>query len=118
MKRVQLNFIWVVIFLLLTSFKGFSEDFVLKAGIAKVVDITPTESLYMGGYDESCRTGSSDGVFGNIYIRSLVFDNGTNKVAFIIVDIVGIPGERTAEIRKIVEFRLNGNFELKIDLEN
>lgn len=57
----------------------------LKAGIAKT-DITPTESLYLGGY--ALRTGPSDGVYGKIYIRAIVFDDGAKKVAFIESEIL------------------------------
>lgn len=58
----------------------------LRAGIAKT-DITPTENLFMGGY--SLRVGPSDGVYGKIYIRAIVFDDGAKKVAFIESDIIG-----------------------------
>ena len=72
--------------LLISSSTAFCQTKVLKAGIAKT-DITPTESLYMGGY--GLRVGPSDGVYGKIYIRAVVFDDGTNKVAFIEGDVIG-----------------------------
>ena len=79
----------------------FSQNSVLKAGIAKV-DITPAENLYMGGYDESCRKGKSDGVDGKIYIRALVFDDKINKVVFIEADIASLePGDYTPFRKRI-----------------
>ena len=77
--------------LLFLSLTVFAQDSVLKAGIAKT-DITPSESLYMGGYDSNMRDKPSDGTFGKIYIRALVFDNSKTKVAFVISDIVGYRG--------------------------
>ena len=65
----------------------YAQDSVLKAGIAKT-DITPSESLYMGGYDSNMRDQPSDGAYGKIYIRALVFDNAITKVAFVICDLV------------------------------
>ena len=77
----------------------FPQNAVFKAGIAKV-DITPSESLYMGGYDESCRMGPSEGHKGNIYIRSLVIDDNTSKIAFIEVDIVSFPPDNYGKIKE------------------
>ena len=65
----------------------YAQDSVLKAGIAKT-DITPSESLYMGGYDSNMRDKPSDGTFGKIYVRALVFDDSRTKVAFVISDLV------------------------------
>ena len=64
---------------------------VLRAGYAKV-DITPTEPVYMGGYD--MRGAPSDGVHGHdrLYLRCLVFDDGRTKAAFIEADVIGIRG--------------------------
>lgn len=90
--------------LLLTTIiniKIFPRQNNLKAGIAKV-DITPTESLYMGGYDSSCRVGPSDGVDGKIYVRTLILDDNSNRVAFIEIDVVSLPGEDYSTIRKLI----------------
>lgn len=83
------------------SLKSFSMNSVLKAGIAKV-DITPKESLYMGGYDSSCRAAPSEGAMGNIYIRALVFDDNATRIAFIEADLVGLPQEDVLTLRKQV----------------
>ncbi|MCK4466567.1 MAG: hypothetical protein KAU83_12720, partial [Bacteroidales bacterium] len=67
MKKVYfILFILIFIQSLFINSKVYSQGTILKAGIAKI-DITPTESLYMGGYDESCRADPSNGSYGNIY---------------------------------------------------
>lgn len=73
----------------------------LQAGIAKV-DITPKENLFMGGYDESCRQGKSEGIDGKIYIRALVFDDKTSRIVFIEADIVSLPPEEYVPLRKLI----------------
>ena len=81
--------------------EGFSQNTKLLAGIAKV-DITPTENLYMGGYDESCRVGRSDGAYGKIYIRALIFEDNIKKIAFVECDIVSISTGENEAIRKLI----------------
>jgi len=56
-----------------------------RAGIAKV-EITPSKPVTLGGY--ALRTGPSKGVFGPIYTRALVFDDGAQRLAFISSDVV------------------------------
>ena len=99
--KAQLIVILITIQCVLFSFDVFSKEPVLKAGIAKV-DITPTENLYMGGYDESCRMGPSNGAFGKIYIRTLVFDDNAKQIAFIEIDIVSLPPENYLPLRQMV----------------
>ena len=101
MQKVKLIAILVIIQMVMPSYYSIAKDPVLKAGIARI-DITPTESLYMGGYDESCRMGPSDGVYGKIYSRALVFDDGTKRVAFVEVDIVSLPGESYLPLRQLI----------------
>ncbi len=102
MKKLKfLIIVFLPLYLVFFSSVGFSQKSVLKAGIAKI-DITPTEKLYMGGYDESCRSGPSDGVYGNIYIRALVFDDNVNRIAFIEADLVSLPREDYLPIRKMI----------------
>ncbi|MFC2076946.1 neutral/alkaline non-lysosomal ceramidase N-terminal domain-containing protein [candidate division KSB1 bacterium] len=60
----------------------------LQAGLAKT-DITPSESLYMGGY--ALRENPSDGVFGKLFIRTLVFDDGQKQLAIVESDIIDYP---------------------------
>lgn len=84
--------------------EGFSQNAVLKAGISKI-DITPTENLYMGGYADSGRVGTSDGVYGKIYIRALVFDDNINRIVFIEADIVSLPPDDYVPLKKIISSR-------------
>jgi hypothetical protein len=101
MKKFRLIVVISIIQMLMPSYYSISQNPSLKAGIAKI-DITPTESLYMGGYDESCRMGPSDGVYGKIYSRALVFDDGTRKIVFVEVDIVSLPGEDYLPLRQLI----------------
>ena len=98
MRKIHATVILLVMESILIN--GFSKD-VFKAGIAKV-DITPTESLYMGGYDQSGRMGPSDGVFGKIYVRAIVFDDDIERVAFIELDVVSLPKENYLSVRKLI----------------
>jgi hypothetical protein len=68
----------------------------IKAGYAKT-DVTPHEPVYMAGYD--MRGTPSDGIHGNdrLYVRCLVFDDGSQKVAFVEGDVI--------EVRDTEEFR-------------
>ena len=91
MKRSFLLYSVVVSLVVMCTQKTYSLDLVLQAGVAKT-DITPTESLYMGGYDSNMRDVPSDGVYGKIYIRAIVFDDTEKKIAFIVSDIVGYRG--------------------------
>ncbi len=60
----------------------------LRAGYARV-DITPREPVYLGGYD--LRKTPSDGIYPGekLYVRALVFDDGSARVAFVEADIIG-----------------------------
>lgn len=100
MKKI---FILVLLSVLLLNIQYYAEqNSSIKAGISKI-DITPTESLIMGGYDSSCRMKPSDGVFGKIYIRCLVFDDNRDRAAFIEVDVVNLPNEDFLTVRKLIE---------------
>ena len=91
MKRSLLLYSVVVSLVVMCAQKTYSLDLILQAGVAKT-DITPTESLYMGGYDSNMRDVPSDGTYGKIYIRAAVFDDTEKKIAFIVSDIVGYRG--------------------------
>lgn len=77
----------------------YSQNAVLKAGIS-IINITPSESLYMGGYDESCRSGPSQGANGNIYARALVIDDNITRIALIELDVVSLPRQNYDLVRK------------------
>ena len=100
-KIITIVFISVLMQFVFFVLRGFSQNAMLQAGIAKI-DITPTENLYMGGYDESGRPGPSEGVYGKIYIRALVFDDNHNKVVFIETDIVDFPSDDYVSIEKLI----------------
>jgi neutral ceramidase len=89
---------------------AFSQNEVLRAGIAKI-DITPTENLYMGGYDAMGRPGPSDGVYGKIFVRALVFDDNLSRVAFIETDIVDFPADQYIPIKKLISSQTGIPFE-------
>ena len=111
MRRIKL-FIPVLMMLQVIIFTsdGFSQQAGLRAGIAKT-DITPSERLFMGGYDSSCRAEPSDGSDGKIYVRALAFDDNVNKIVFVEVDIVSFPGEEYAKIRKQISSETGIPFE-------
>jgi hypothetical protein len=78
-----------------------AQENILRAGFART-DITPTENLYMGGYDMTFRPGRSDGSYGRIFTRALVFDDQVKQVVFIEADVVSLPDEDYLSIRKII----------------
>jgi hypothetical protein len=82
----------------------------LQAGIARV-DITPKENLYMGGYDESCRQGKSEGADGKIYIRALAFANQAQRIVFVEADVVSLPPEDYLPLRKAIASQTGIPFE-------
>ncbi len=61
----------------------------VRAGYAKI-DVTPREPVQLGGYD--LRGAPSNGVHGSdrLFVRSLIFDDGTAKLAFVEADVIGI----------------------------
>lgn len=63
----------------------------LRAGYAKA-DITPTEPVYMAGYD--MRNAPSEGIHGNdrLYARALVLEAGGVRLAFVEADVIVIRG--------------------------
>ncbi|MFN7996796.1 MAG: neutral/alkaline non-lysosomal ceramidase N-terminal domain-containing protein [Bryobacteraceae bacterium] len=59
----------------------------IKAGYAKT-DVTPQEPVNMAGYD--LRGTPSDGIHGNdkLYVRAVVFDDGTQRLAIVEGDVI------------------------------
>jgi neutral ceramidase len=109
-KTNTLHYLLILVLSVFSNYNGYSQKATLKAGIAKV-DITPTESLFMGGYDESCRSGPSDGVYGKIYIRALVFDDSKTRIAFIEADVVSLPQSDYSTIRELIATKTGIPFE-------
>jgi len=75
----------LVLFVLLAS-PCFAQS--IQAGFAKE-DITPTEPVWMGGYD--LRNAPSDGIHGDdrLYVRALCFSDGEKTVLFVESDLIG-----------------------------
>jgi len=91
-------------------FGAYAGNGVLKAGIGKV-DITPTESLSLSGYDTSCRSELSQGVYGKIYNRALVFDDGEERLVFIVADVVMLYPEDSRALRSYTAEKTDIPFE-------
>ena len=68
------------------TYVNYSAEGVFLAGAAKV-EITPTDSVWMGGYGI---LRSSEGVHDPLYARALVFKRGNLRFALVSVDLVGI----------------------------
>ena len=100
MKNSVLRLLFLTV-LLCVSFQPdlHAQNVVLKAGISKI-NITPSESLYMGGYDETCRSEPSQGANGNIYVRALVMDDNITRIALVEIDVVSLPRQNYELIRK------------------
>ena len=59
-----------------------------RAGAAKV-SITPTQPIWMAGYDS--RTKPSEGVLRDIYVKALALDDGSGRIAVIVtLDLVAV----------------------------
>jgi len=102
MKKIRVFVrILITVLFIISSTNAFAQVLSLKAGIAKT-DITPSERLYMGGYDSSCRSEPSQGSDGKIFVRALVLDDNKQKVAFIEIDIVSFPNDEYPIIRKLI----------------
>ncbi len=71
----------------------------IKAGYAKT-DVTPHEPVNMAGYD--LRGTPSEGIHGDdkLYVRAMVFDDGSQRVAFVEGDVIII--RDTDEFRRRV----------------
>ena len=72
----------------------------LKAGMAKTV-ITPPVGTQLSGYGG--RTGPSTGVLDNLYAKALVVDDGNERIALVVCDIIGFRIDTVNEIRAIIQ---------------
>ena len=67
-----------------------------QAGVARV-DITPSQSIWMGGY--AARTHPSEGVRQHIFVKALALKDDTGAVTVLVTsDLLGFPGEVSAPI--------------------
>jgi hypothetical protein len=61
----------------------------LRVGISKV-DITPDQPVLLAGY--ASRKELSSGVHDRLYVRATVFESGSNRIALISIDGIGLSG--------------------------
>jgi len=77
----------------------------LEVGVA-TVDITPPLGMPMRGY--SSRTELSNGVWDPLYAKSIVLDDGKQRVCLVVFDLIGPPPEDVCDrIRQKAESELN-----------
>ena len=76
-----------------------SETESLRAGAA-VVDITPSENLWMGGYGI---LRMSEGVHDALYARVLVLESGDLRLGLVALDLVGLQYQDVLSIREGLE---------------
>ena len=60
---------------------------ILKAGLAKVV-ITPPVGVQLSGYVD--RTQPSIGILDDLYAKALVLDDGKERLALVVCDLIGL----------------------------
>ncbi|MFC1558844.1 neutral/alkaline non-lysosomal ceramidase N-terminal domain-containing protein [candidate division KSB1 bacterium] len=100
MKKSILIITIVMFVISLSISSSFSAEMVLKAGIAKT-EITPDKSIDLGGYTLR-ENVALEGIYGPLYTRVLVFDDGISKVVFIENDVMDMKTELYNKIRKRV----------------
>lgn len=71
----------------------------LQAGMARAV-ITPPVGTQLSGYGG--RTSPSIGILDELYANALVLDDGTNRVALTVCDLIGLRIEIVNDIRDII----------------
>lgn len=85
-SKIQLHDLWKLVILIVTSFVTelfpFTAAAQLKASVVKI-DITPTDSQYLLGYQER----QSNGVLDHIYHKIVALDDGTTQFYIISSDI-------------------------------
>lgn len=72
----------------------------IKGGCAKI-NITPHVAVWLSGYGS--RNKPSEGISDELYAKALVLDDGQNKIAIVSADLLWVPLEITAEVRKKVK---------------
>jgi len=88
--------------ILLTAVFGSAAEGALEGGCAKL-DITPPIGVWLSGYGS--RDKPSDGICDELYVRALVLDDGQDKIAIGSTDLLWVPIEMTAEVRRKVRER-------------
>jgi len=72
----------------------------LKAGMAKIV-ITPPVGTQLSGYGG--RTDPSTGVLDDLYARALVLDDGNERLALVVCDLIGFGIDTVNEMRDVIQ---------------
>ena len=80
-----------------------STQAALKGGCAKV-NITPPVGVWLSGY--RAREKPSESISDELYAKALVLDDGQNKIAIVSADLLWVPLEITAEIRRQVREKI------------
>ena len=70
---------------------------VLKAGLASVV-ITPPVGVRLSGYAN--RTQPSTGIIDDLYAKALVLDDGNERLALVVCDLIGLSSDIVTDVRK------------------
>ena len=82
------------------TYVNHSAEGLFLAGAAKV-EITPTESVWMGGYGI---LRGSQGVHDPLYARALVLERGNLRFALVSVDLVGIQRQDLLKFLETLDF--------------
>jgi neutral ceramidase len=72
----------------------------LKAGMAKVV-ITPPVGTKLSGY--AGRTEPSTEILDNLYAKALVLDDGNERLALVVCDLIGFGIDMVNEMRDVIQ---------------
>ena len=106
MKQMILNWwnnflLYVALIMLFTGFSQAQEEMIWKAGTARI-DITPTESMWMGGY--ASRNHTSEGVLQRLWIKALALEDVTGKRGVMVsMDLINIPKALSDRIKNRIK---------------
>lgn len=101
MKHLRASFgLWfATFFLCAANYAHAGDDVPLLVGVA-TVDVTPGENYPMSGYFyERLSTGIKD----PLQAKAIVFRQGDTSAAMVVCDLVAIPADLTAIVRKVVK---------------
>jgi hypothetical protein len=103
----RLTLIFASYFVLLVAGEGVGISTTahgLEIGVA-TVDITPPLGMPMRGY--ASRKDLSNGIWDPLYAKSIVFDDGNKRAAFVVLDLISPPPKEVRErIRRRAEEEL------------
>jgi neutral ceramidase len=73
---------------------------ILQAGVSRI-NITPPIGIPLEGYPHRSRV--SEGIHDELYAKTLVLDDGNEKIAIVTVDLVAVDARFTAKVRELTE---------------